>query len=328
LAMVAHEYDWCRPYFVDEPIIDVENARHPITEKICKGRYMPNPIKSADPKYVLRSSKVKLITGPNASGKSIYLKMIGGIIYLAHVGSFVPADRARFGPINRLMSRMYTIDSVLSGLSSFGSDMKQMADAVCKADENSVIIIDEFGKGTMTEVGLSLLASCMNYWLENEEHCPHVFVCTHFHSLPNLLHESRLISNNMMKVTSEDGNELDFTYEFIDGLCTHSYANYMAQKMGIKREIIERAEEVSEVLKTGQSLNDIPPVNQEDEIQMRELADRMETLLEDFFSWNMQTDSIGFLRRANAILRPDHDTSDSRVEEDSNSELNSGENSF
>lgn len=73
---------------------------------------------------------------------------------MTHVGSFVPAERALFGPINRLISRMYTIDSVLNGLSSFGNDVKQMSDAICKADSNSVIIIDEFGKGTMT-VGLT-----------------------------------------------------------------------------------------------------------------------------------------------------------------------------
>ncbi|KAI6175918.1 BMA-MSH-5, isoform d [Aphelenchoides bicaudatus] len=292
LAIVARENDWCRPHFSEKPIVRVVNGRHPISERVCTSHYIPNPIDSADPLISQNSSKVKIITGPNASGKSVYLKMVGTLIYLAHVGSFVPAEKASFGPINRIISRMYSIDTVLNGLSSFGNDVKQMSDAICKADANS-------------EVGLSLLASCLNYWLDNENRCPHVFVSTHFHSLPNLLHESRLVSNNLMRVTTDDDEDLHFTYEFVNGFCTHSHANFTTLKVGIKRSIIDRAEQISSILKNGKSLTDVPSANQEDERKMGELAARMETLVDDFFSWDMSSGAKGFLEEAKMVLCPD-----------------------
>uniref|UniRef100_A0A7E4VW45 DNA_MISMATCH_REPAIR_2 domain-containing protein n=1 Tax=Panagrellus redivivus TaxID=6233 RepID=A0A7E4VW45_PANRE len=99
LAAVAREYDWHRPKLVDEAVIDVTNARHPLAEMICTLGFVPNPIKSGG-----QFSKVKLISGPNASGKSVYLKMIGIIAYMASIGSFVPAESV--GPINRIISRI------------------------------------------------------------------------------------------------------------------------------------------------------------------------------------------------------------------------------
>ncbi|KAL3090864.1 hypothetical protein niasHS_007239 [Heterodera schachtii] len=122
LSVVARKYNWTRPQFVDESIVAIEQARHPIAEHICKdGKYVPNPVHSST-----EVGKVKVLSGPNASGKSIYLKMVGSIVYLACCGSFVPAQRATIGPISRILSRLYTIDSVLDGMSSFANDLKQV----------------------------------------------------------------------------------------------------------------------------------------------------------------------------------------------------------
>ncbi|KAL3108512.1 hypothetical protein niasHT_015434 [Heterodera trifolii] len=122
LSVVARKYNWTRPKFVEESIVAIEQARHPIAEHICKdGKYVPNPVHSST-----EVGKVKVLSGPNASGKSIYLKMVGSIVYLACCGSFVPAQRATIGPISRILSRLYTIDSVLDGMSSFANDLKQV----------------------------------------------------------------------------------------------------------------------------------------------------------------------------------------------------------
>ncbi|KAI6241297.1 hypothetical protein M3Y99_00355200 [Aphelenchoides fujianensis] len=276
LALVARENDWNRPRFTEEPLINVDKARHPIGERACAGQFVENPIKSVDPALGAAFSKVKLITGPNASGKSVYLKTVGVVLYLAHVGSFVPVARAEIGPINRIISRMYTIDLVLNGMSSFANDLKQMSDAIRKADGNSVIIIDEFGKGTMTEVGLSLLASCLNFWLEHNSRCPHVFVSTHFHSLRNLLQPSALVSNNLMKVVMEADGDLRFTYEFVKGVC--------------------------QVLKEGKSLLDITPQSMDEERRMSEVAAKMEGLYGEFAAWKMDEDPLGFLEKFKAAL--------------------------
>ncbi|KAL3090865.1 hypothetical protein niasHS_007240 [Heterodera schachtii] len=115
-----------------------------------------------------------------------------------------------------------------------------MSRAIAKSDENSLLIIDEFGKGTMTEVGLALLASCLNYWLEGPvERCPHVFVSSHFHALSNLLRDpSKLLRFQTMDVRRLDDDTLDFQYSLVDGTIDLSYATFTALKMGIPRDIV------------------------------------------------------------------------------------------
>ena len=122
LAAVARELNWHRPQLVNEPVIDIGSARHPLSEITCDFTFVPNPIKSGG-----NNTKVKLISGPNASGKSVYLKSVGIVAYLAHIGSFVPAESVTIGPINRIVTRMYTIDSVMDGMSSFANDLKQVS---------------------------------------------------------------------------------------------------------------------------------------------------------------------------------------------------------
>lgn len=258
LSQVARKYNWIRPKFVDRPVLEIEYARHPIAEHLCNsGKYVPNPIISST-----EIGKVKVLFGPNASGKSVYLKMVGAIAYLACVGSFVPAQRATIGPINRIMSRMYTVDSVLDGMSSFANDLKQMARAISRSDENSLLIIDEFGKGTMTEVGLSLLASSLNYWLEGPiEKCPHVFVASHFHALPELLHDpNNLVRFQTMGVSKLDDDTLDFHFNLVDGITDLSYAAFTALKMGIPRAVVDRSEEIYMHLRAGGTLAELGPI--------------------------------------------------------------------
>ncbi|VDM58053.1 unnamed protein product [Angiostrongylus costaricensis] len=173
---------WNRPKFIEEPIIDASRVAHPLLQMSTE-KFVTNPVSSG-----CNYSRIKVLTGPNACGKSVYLKQVGLLVYLAHIGSFVPAEVAHMGTVNRIMSRIYTTDSVLDGMSTFAKDLDQISVSLRRGNERSLIIIDEFGKGTLTEVGLSLLASSLSYWAaKGQSGCPHVFIASHFHALSKLI---------------------------------------------------------------------------------------------------------------------------------------------
>lgn len=303
LSMVAREHNWCRPKLVEESVIDVNMARNPIAELASKSGFVPNPIMSGG-----GHPKMRLISGPNASGKSVYLKSVGVIAYLAHVGSFVPAERAVIGPINRIMSRMYTVDSVLNAMSSFATDLKQISAAIRKSDKNSLMIIDEFGKGTMTEVGLSLFASCLNYWLELDlEERPHVIASSHFHSLPTFLSQPETVAFQMMEILRKDDGRIQFQYKLVDGQIDNSYASHTALCMGIPKDIVARADQVYAHLKAGLSIAAVEPKNKDEEQDMEEMASRMDSILDLFHEWDLKEDPVGFVEMAVPILRIDED---------------------
>ncbi|KAK6039842.1 MutS domain V protein, partial [Cooperia oncophora] len=172
-------------------------------------------------------------------------RQVGLLVFLAHIGSFVPAEVAHIGMVKRIFSRIYTVDSVLDGMSTFASDLNQVSIALRRGNERSLVIIDEFGKGTMTEVGLSLLASTISYWAaKGQTGCPHVFVSSHFHALPNFVtDEQDVVSYHTMEVRCR-GAELDFQYRLVDGVVDSSYAAYIACKMGIPYDVGDRAKQV------------------------------------------------------------------------------------
>ncbi|KAL6736397.1 hypothetical protein Aduo_006754 [Ancylostoma duodenale] len=243
LALTARHFGWTCPRFVDEPIIDATRVYHPLAQLITE-HFVPNPVSSG-----VEYSKIKIFTGPNACGKSVYLKQVGLLVFLAHIGSFVPADFARIGTVNRILSRMYTVDSVLDGMSTFAKDLDQISLALRRGNERSLIIIDEFGKGTMTQVGLSLLASSLSYWAaKGRDGCPHIFVSSHFHALQELITDAHgIISYHVstMEVLKK-GVELNFQFRLVDGLVDSSFAVYTACKMGVPEDVVDRANEVND----------------------------------------------------------------------------------
>ncbi|VDM93755.1 unnamed protein product [Onchocerca ochengi] len=240
LALTAREYDWHSPRYVDESVIDVDDGRHAITELLSTSKFVANPIRSGG-----AQTKVKILIGPNASGKSIYLKQIGIIVFLAHIGSFVPAKSAIIGSVDRIITRMHSLDCVLDGMSTFATDLSQMAVALRRGTGNSLILIDEFGRGTIMEAGFSLLTSSLNYWIrKGKTDCPHIFAVSHFHSLIDyVVKDVNLLSFLTMDVMLNDGN-FDFQYKLVDGFIDCSHAAYVASKVGIDNKIIKRANQV------------------------------------------------------------------------------------
>ena len=197
-ATVAGQNHYCRPTVNNSIDIDIVNGRHPLLEQLSSN-FIPNDTSMSE-------KRVSIITGPNSSGKSVYLKQVALIVYMAHLGSFVPAKKATIGLTDKIFSRLKTYDCISEGLSAFAVDVNQVIPAVQNATKRSLVVLDEYGKGTL-EVndskfskplvfiivclltqsnGIGTLVSTINYWLRKVDDCPRLIVCTHFLEIVNL----------------------------------------------------------------------------------------------------------------------------------------------
>ncbi|PAV82264.1 hypothetical protein WR25_24519 [Diploscapter pachys] len=270
LAISAREFGWRCPELVDSSTIEAKSAEHPLARLIVKKikkSFVVNPISSGGD-----FSKAKIFTGPNSCGKTVYMKMVGVIAFLAHIGSFVPAEGARIGHIDKIMTRLYTVDYVLEGMSTFAIDLNQVAMAIRRASGNSLVIIDEFGKGTMTEVGLSLLSSALSYWIEKgKSKCPHLLSSTHFHAIASHIPVDHSIASFHTFETRQVGGRMRFLYKLIDGVVDCSFAVHTAKEAGIEDSIIDRCTQVYTALKEGKSLTEIKLEESEQERNTNEI---------------------------------------------------------
>lgn len=240
LATVAKNNDWCQPSVVEDAgCLDIIDGRHPLQEQ-CVSTFVPNSTCMGGG----NSSKMLVMTGPNACGKSVYLKQVGLIVFLAHLGSWVPAVSATVPVVDTIYSRIQTVDSVALGLSAFTVDVNQMALALNNATDKSLVLVDEFGKGTAETDGQALLASTVEYWIKAENQTPFVLVSTHFQSVKLLLKEHENAINYQTFMFERHGDELIYLYKMTPGVGTFSEANSVARKAGISEEILKRSDEI------------------------------------------------------------------------------------
>uniref|UniRef100_A0A671UNH7 MutS protein homolog 5 n=1 Tax=Sparus aurata TaxID=8175 RepID=A0A671UNH7_SPAAU len=240
MSAASQEYGYTSPKLANHRRITVTQGRHPLLE-LCSPVFVANSFQSLEPQ-----SRVKIVTGPNSSGKSIYLKQVGLIVFMALIGSDVPAKEAEIGLVDGIFTRMQSRESVSVGLSTFMIDLNQMAQALNSSTGNSLVLIDEFGKGTNTVDGLSLLAASISHWLRKAPmDLPHVLLATNFHSLLQLglLPSSGLLSLLTLE-TAVDGDELVFLYQLKEGICQSSYAANIATLAGLPTSLVQRGVEV------------------------------------------------------------------------------------
>ncbi|KAL2083859.1 hypothetical protein ACEWY4_019377 [Coilia grayii] len=188
-----------------------------------------------------------------------HLNQVGLIVFMALIGSDVPAKEAEIGLVDGIFTRMQSRESVSVGLSTFMIDLNQMSCALKESTGNSLVLIDEFGKGTNTVDGLSLLAACISHWLvKPAQQCPHVLLATNFHSLLqlDLLPPSPLLSLLTFE-TAIDGEELVFLYQLKEGVSHFCYAANIAKLAGVPNELVQRAIEVSELYRAGKTIKRI-----------------------------------------------------------------------
>ena len=244
LAIAAVENDFVMPTLVEDKVLIIEDGRHPLVERCCE-TFVPNSSKIDS-----EDGYVHIITGPNNSGKSVYMKQVGIIAYLAHICSFVPAKSATIGFIDKIFSRIDTSSSSISNLSTFARDASQASRMLNKCSERSLLLIDEFGKGTYALDGCALLSSIIvNLDDRLSNRCPRAFISTHFHEMftTKIVQETKIVKFQQIKIikeqissaknSSDKLEELVFLYQLAPGLCLHSYGLYCASKFNVPEKV-------------------------------------------------------------------------------------------
>uniref|UniRef100_K1S1Q1 MutS-like protein 5 n=1 Tax=Magallana gigas TaxID=29159 RepID=K1S1Q1_MAGGI len=210
----------------------------------------------------------------------------------AELDCFVPAESAVIGCVDRIFTRIRTMDSVSVGLSTFMIDVNQMSEALRDATERSLVVVDEFGKGTELVDGMALLCSCLSFWIDKGKSCPHVLVSTHFHSIihQQLLPESPMVKFLTMDSLTEEG-ELLFLYQLVEGHARSSYASHVALQAGLPQEIVKRGKEVSELIRQNKPVYAIDTADTETHFK------RSELIVKKFLDLDLETDDLeSFLR--------------------------------
>ncbi|XP_057669997.1 mutS protein homolog 5-like [Diorhabda carinulata] len=235
MALTASSKMYTRPFLNKQNYYVLEDCRHPLMEHLIE-QFQSNHFFSGG-----QFSRMKIITGPNGSGKSVYLKQISLTIYLAHVGSYVPCTKADISLLDSMHSRLCSTESATVRLSSFMINASQMAHALTASSSSSLILMDEFGKGTSVEESACFLEGVLEHFLNRKNNCPHILVSTHFQNIHTKIPQSHLIQYQKMMHTNENG-VLYFLYKISDGV-SNSFAIEVAEAIGIDAQIIKRAKE-------------------------------------------------------------------------------------
>ena len=240
LADLAAEKNYCRPEIDDSFCFDVEDGRHPVVEASLArehgGAFVGNDCRLGGD-----YSNIWLITGPNMAGKSTFLRQNAIIAVMAQIGSFVPAKRARIGVVNKLFSRVGASDDLARGRSTGMVEMVETASILNRADERSLVILDEIGRGTATFDGLSIAWAVVEH-LHEVNRCRALFA-THYHELTSLVGKLHKMSLHCMKI-KEFNDEVIFLHEVIDGAADRSYGIHVAKLAGLPPVVLKRAEQV------------------------------------------------------------------------------------
>jgi DNA mismatch repair protein MutS len=232
LAGRAAELEWTEPQLVEDCVLAIDGGRHPIVERFLGGTFVPNDLELDAERRML------IITGPNMGGKSTYMRQAALIVILAHMGSFVPANGAVIGPIDRIFTRIGAADDLAGGRSTFMVEMTEAANILHNATHRSLILMDEIGRGTSTFDGLSLAWSMARHIALTVR--AFTLFATHYFELTALASEIDACANVHLDAT-EHGEEIVFLHAVKDGPANRSYGLQVAQLAGVPREVIARA---------------------------------------------------------------------------------------
>lgn len=243
LALVAQRNNFVRPKINETGLIDIRNGRHPVVEQMIENdMFIPN-----DTYLDNHKKRISIITGPNMAGKSTYMRQTALIVLMAQIGSFVPADSANIGVVDRIFTRVGASDDLASGQSTFMVEMTEVANILRNATSRSLLILDEIGRGTSTFDGLSIAWAVIEH-ISNTKLCgAKTLFATHYHELTEL--EGKLSGvNNYCIAVKEKGDDIVFLRKIVKGGADKSYGIQVAKLAGVPDSVIQRAKELVEEL--------------------------------------------------------------------------------
>jgi DNA mismatch repair protein MutS len=285
LAERAEALDWNAPQLTDEPGIAIERGRHPVVEKVRNEPFEPNDLRLDDDRRML------VITGPNMGGKSTYMRQNALIVLLAHIGSYVPAARAAIGPIDRIFTRIGAGDDLSRGQSTFMVEMSETANILHNATADSLVLMDEVGRGTSTYDGLSLARAAAVHLARSSR--AYTLFATHYFELTGLAGEFSGIANVHLDAVEfhdqQRGEQLVFMHAVKEGPANRSFGLQVAALAGLPRSVIAEAKRTLSALERGEPANAVAAPRPE-------LADGGPTAQLDLFARGCPSPSEALLR--------------------------------
>ena len=245
-AECAETYNYTKPVINDDMRLNIVKGRHPVVERILPPgeKFHPN-----DCLIDNDENQIIILTGPNMAGKSVYLRQIGLIVLMAQIGSFVPAEKAEIGIVDRIFTRVGASDNISAGESTFLVEMQEAANILNNATDKSLILLDEIGRGTSTFDGISIAWAITEYLHENENVAAKTLFATHYHELNEMAELFPRINNYKVEVREYD-DKVIFLHKVNPGKADHSYGIQVAQMAGLPQFVTNRAKEVLENLES------------------------------------------------------------------------------
>ena len=275
-AEAAARFDYTRPALTDTDELSILNGRHPVVERVVgDGSFVAN-----DTHLSRDDEQIVVLTGPNMSGKSTYLRQVALIVLLAQIGSFVPADSARVGLVDRIFTRVGLQDDLSTGRSTFMVEMVETAGILNNATPRSLVILDEIGRGTSTYDGMSIAQAVVEYIHNDPRVLSRTLFATHYHELVELANVLPRIVNYNVAVAEEEGKAI-FLHKVVPGGADKSYGIHVAQLAGLPRPIINRAQEVLTELEGTNHKNNTTPRVKAPPIEQLPLFQRHRELLDE-----------------------------------------------
>ena len=259
LAQAAYDYNYCKPTINESGTINIKEGRHPVVERAVKGGFVPN-----DAYLDMKADKLLVITGPNMAGKSTFMRQVGLIVIMAHIGSFVPAKTASICLTDRVFTRVGASDDLASGQSTFMVEMNELANILNNATSKSLLILDEIGRGTSTIDGLSIAWATIEYILKEGGVGAKTLFATHYHELIGLEKRLKGMVNYSVGV-KEYGDSVIFLHKIKRGGTDRSFGIEVARLAGLPKELLDRAKQLMGAIQdnTELSLEDLGTTSHE-----------------------------------------------------------------
>jgi DNA mismatch repair protein MutS len=245
LSEIAVRHQYVRPTFEETPVVRILGGRHPVVERAQRDPFVPNDL------LMDGESRIHIVTGPNMAGKSVFLRQAALIVLMAQIGSFVPADEAHLGVVDRIFTRIGASDELAAGQSTFMVEMVETANILNHATPRSLLILDEVGRGTSTYDGMAIAWAVVEYLHNHPDRRARTLFATHYHELTEMQEGLPHIRNFNLDV-AEEGRDVVFLHKVVPGGADRSYGIHVARLAGIPAPVVHRAEALLQQLESGE----------------------------------------------------------------------------